>query len=771
MRKTIWVLGAFLLTVLLLLSACKPSGDDNDSNNENAGTDDSGGDDAAGDDTLDDAVGDDSINDDAADDDSQADDTGTCDDSLDDDQGDDSSPQIRLIDGGYPGKAGTSVVVVGNGEILVAAEEARRLFLYKYRDQSVTKQKLADYASMPSMALDKSGKLHVVFLDFSTNEIIYMNNVSGCWFREIVDCQPGILEVHLALDGLDNPHIVYNNNSLFYSEKQGNHWVTQVLKNGTVINSAIMADRDGYAHIGYATLESWIGHILYLTDSSGNWVEQTVASTAKDRGKNKGTALSANFLVDPDIALDSTGTPHITYSNIIINLYIIAYSSTIMLAYDANGEWANVPIAASSTESWGNTHINLDNQDKIHLIFGEWRAIVNVQEYPVGPIYYWTDVGAPMEPVLVDDSGMSLSFVLDSNGNPNLTYLYFSYVVGVPAELKLASKTSVDWEYENLEAGYYIMDDVSLALDLYNYSHIAYSDYSNNRLKYASDSSSGWSLDVVDGNSTDVGNISLALDFNGFAHISYFDYGEHLVRYADNVDGSWNISNIVNSYTICVSTDIGVDSGSHSYILWSSGSDGLTFATNKTGSWINEFIGHAVTDDRIVSLAIGAEGSAHIAYYDGSGLFYLTNLSGSWAEELVDSDFFPGISISLDTEGYPHIIYALLQEIRYANRRSGSWVKEVVSQDGGLFQQDSLSLDGNGKAHFSFGWSAGDSMALNYATNKGGQWVISQIDTYGDYIGNASSLAVDSQNIAHVSYSGQNALWHATFPAGWTGAE
>ena len=64
----------------------------------------------------------------------------------------------------------------------------------------------------------------------------------------------------------------------------------------------------------------------------------------------------------------------------------------------------------------------------------------------------------------------------------------------------------------------------------------------------------------------------------------------------------------------------------------------------------------------------------------------------------------------------------------------------------------SVGIDSNDDVHFSYHISSVYSKDLGYATNSGGSWVNTTIDSTGD-VGMHTSLALDSNDVVHISYT------------------
>ena len=180
------------------------------------------------------------------------------------------------------------------------------------------------------------------------------------------------------------------------------------------------------------------------------------------------------------------------------------------------------------------------------------------------------------------------------------------------------------------------------------------------------------------------------------------------------------------------------------------------------------------------SLAIDAEGSPHIAYYDATNcdLRYAYRDTEGWQVETVDSlgDVGQYSSLAIDDEGSPHIAYydATNCDLRYAYRDTGGWRIETVDSLGDVGKHCSLALDGDGYAQISYYDSTNGDLKCAYRDALGWhvglleEGVIAPVPTVpaptippltssGVGKGQAPagaeiSVSVDSEGSPHVSY-------------------
>jgi uncharacterized caspase-like protein len=163
------------------------------------------------------------------------------------------------------------------------------------------------------------------------------------------------------------------------------------------------------------------------------------------------------------------------------------------------------------------------------------------------------------------------------------------------------------------------------------------------------------------------------------------------------------------------------------------------------------------------SLALDATGQPRVAYYDpGAGdLRYGTRDGSGWHTAPVDTggDVGEYTSLALDGGGYPHVSYydASNLHLKFASSDGTSWTPETVDAATYTGASTSLALDSADSPHISYyrGGSCTDGSDLwcnlRYTSNDGG-WDNTRLHYSTAKLGQASSLALDSNGEPHISY-------------------
>jgi hypothetical protein len=329
------------------------------------------------------------------------------------------------------------------------------------------------------------------------------------------------------------------------------------------------------------------------------------------------------------------------------------------------------------------------------------RAIVLASA--LGALLTWADpsfatafLTEVVDPSL-DGSGTSLD--LDAQGRPHITY-------SVGNSLRHTLKSSGGWISETVPGVSYA-GRRSLVIGPTGEPIISYWSLSGG-LNLATRSGGTWSSEVVHtfGGAGD----ALTLDSAGAPHLlSYLASGSLVHSY--RADGAWVNSPIPSTggqppLDMCIR----IDSQARPHIATERFYGRQVFYSFETGSeWVQEVLDETPLGTQpmhSVSLALGALDQPVVAFsdYATNTLKFARKTDADWSLEVVPNTAFGQYTnLSLGAQGSPHIMYSD-GSLHYVTRPGSEWVVETVI-DGG--SGASMKLDGSGAPHVAYAGSRG----------------------------------------------------------------
>jgi hypothetical protein len=222
---------------------------------------------------------------------------------------------------------------------------------------------------------------------------------------------------------------------------------------------------------------------------------------------------------------------------------------------------------------------------------------------------------------------------------------------------------------------------------------------------------------------------SIATDSSGNAHV-HFAYNE-CTHYSTNPSFGFTYCDSYNYYNY--------------------------YITDASGFWAGQpFVPSPYVD---ANIAVDSADTVHVGYEGNQGIVHAVYANGAWVSETVDAGGWCGSAFALDATDKVHFAYDASSTsagyLMFATNATGTWEHGTVD----TFTQDigcsvpgaplSVAVEATGTAHVAYSGRYPD-YGLRYATNQGGAWIISTIDT--GYIPMLSA-AVDANGKTHVAYS------------------
>ena len=608
---------------------------------------------------------------------------------------------------------------------------------YAYFDGSnwhiTTIESSEDSGELSSIAIDSKDHVYVAYFDERNNLLRYAYFNGNTWEIQTVDNSAehdSWTPISMAFDSQDHPHIFYNaGGKIKYAHFDGTSWHIEEMDTYGIEGSEVCLclDSNDYPHIAYVhkrqvSQYTWVDEIKYAYYNGSNWQIKTVYSDdyaifpdlaldgndepyiafmfdqlsgdlfhgpgikyASLSGNNWDIKTVTNLGLEdyyPNLAIDSSGIPHIVYIN--------EDKDNVRHTYFKNNTWQTEIIDNRSSIS--QVSFRLDSNLHPHIAY-----------LSKGLLYAYND-GNKWYKETVDDSLWydDVSLAMDSKNRPHIAY-------SDDDNVKYAYKDVGGWHIDEVDSG----STPSLSLDNNDFPLIAYYDVNSGDLKYAHYDGNSWQPEVVDhiGDIHGIGRLSLALDSSSHPCIAYLDPPSEKIKYAYFNGSSWEISVIDTCDTYGIS--LALDSNDHPHIAYYDfDNDALKYAYYDGNSWqIQEAVYHR-GELYSCDLALDSSDRPHIAYFalDSYSFEHTYYSGGFWRTETIESSKTTSgsagpymLSLDEDPDDIPHIAYRIFsRDLKYGYRNATSGNSELgdVSGDGKVDIVDALFI-----ARFSVGLS------------------------------------------------------------------
>jgi hypothetical protein len=313
--------------------------------------------------------------------------------------------------------------------------------------------------------------------------------------------------------------------------------------------------------------------------------------------------------------------------------------------------------------------------------------------------------------------GWRTSIAIDRFGFPHIGYIAPSPL----NDLKYARKSAAGWTVETASDYVYTMSATSLVLDANDNPAMV---TGGNEALYIFKNGSSWTVEGIGGFATWFA--TMALDNNEVPRVLYnwsvYKEAYSRVTYAMRTgSGTWSESTIGSGPFTPISPDyaLALDSNNYRHVACvPTNSDTLQYWHSGGGTSIFKTFTRASNCD----IALDPLDRPHLAYYDyeQADLILLVRDGLTWTTTTVDQTGDVGryCSVAVGADGSCHMSYydADNGDLKYAGRAgpAGAWDVQVVAAAGDVGRWTSIALDDAGRPHIAYYDVTDDD--LEYAT-------------------------------------------------------
>ena len=475
----------------------------------------------------------------------------------------------------------------------------------------------------------------------------------------------------MALDPDGRPHVVYGRNRLFHAWYDGASWQIEMIDavGGSRSGPAIAIDDAGTITIvAYPDRGLLQELVVYTHTPASGW--QTASVPMPGIG----------YFPVLSLALDGDGRPHLIATGSTPN-----QSPLLLYAYDAPQGWVSEPMAIQR-HALGKLSLALDSHNRPVVLYETYN------ETGGGQTLWLARRGATGWVYELVADAMSVSSKALALNAADRAHVVF--IDGDQMALIYRYQTVDGWQ---TLVDYSDGDALSLALDESGRPHVVYVSPSVGLL-YLVLHSEGWQPTTVTGNVYTAAANTLLLDDAGTAHIASLKYGEALY-YATNQSGDWAVTPIARQDVVGQRHVLALDADDNPTLLYYQPSTAqLRWAVRNGGEWITSLVAGDVVPDLEMTLAIGPDGVAQIAYIDDDDdkLIVGSLGAGGWALQTL-STANRNLALVVGQDNRLHLIVIQSDRLIYWTKQGGIWQREQASPVGVAIRSAFLALNSQGR--------------------------------------------------------------------------
>ena len=450
----------------------------------------------------------------------------------------------------------------------------------------------------PSIAIDKSGHLHISFIDLYDAAMYGFDDGDGWQFEQVgsADFDVG---TSVTLDSSGEPHIAYvssaggDGTSVMYAVRPAGVWTTTAVMNNTEnVGVSLVLDDSDNPHIANGK--------AYLSFDGSAWHEEPIPG------------LSGNYF--ESIALDQASRPIIS---------ALRYGGPVECARHDGQQWIVDELARGSTTGSGNA-LAMGNDGLLQATYYDdpTDQLIHAVRQPGG----W--VTSVITTAVAEYPRQVSSLAVDGNNRPHVAYGRYN-------ALNYAYWDGTDWLIEQIDDD--LDGSLTIVVDGQSRPHAAY--IGHNRVRYAVRTESGWQTEDVDHTDS---TVSLALDSSDRPHLVFFEGSCNLecaynLQHAVLTDSGW-ISDTVDGGAVGSAAAIAVDENDDLHVAYTYKPDPceLRYARWSGGEWHIETATSTNCQGEAVDIGLDGQGRPVITLYDAyANLRYAVRTDQGWQVALV----------------------------------------------------------------------------------------------------------------------------------------
>jgi hypothetical protein len=319
----------------------------------------------------------------------------------------------------------------------------------------------------------------------------------------------------------------------------------------------------------------------------------------------------------------------------------------------------------------------------------------------------------------VVDEGVKPALALDSQDNPNISYMLETHTGYV--RHAVFNSTSSMFDISEPVTGYFY-GPLDLAIDQNELPHINYHDHFFADQVHLYLTPGGWINERINDPGHDGWDNSITIDENNNPRTSTIDPSGVGVEYAFFNGSIWQVEAIGSAQIMYANTtSLALDNNGNPHITYYNDiTEDLMYAVKEAGNWTISVVDSADDVGRFSSLVLDPLDIPHISYYqhltDSSGIVKIAVWNNTeWNISHIDSldHVFIGFSgarnmtsLNLDPQMNLHLTYSDQKIMKYSKWDGSNWQRQIILDVSDtstiLGQQTSMQLDNQGYVHIAY---------------------------------------------------------------------
>jgi len=329
-------------------------------------------------------------------------------------------------------------------------------------------------------------------------------------------------------------------------------WTATVLTPGLSSGASMAVRSDGTVHVAYSA-----GALHYATNAGGRWTDTLIDANGS---RSNGPTAS------PALTIDAAGTIRVAYK-----CSDEQARDCIRIATEQGTEWT-VETAVTANYLW-QPFLAVDTNGQVHIVYTYVPAVIGSVESRIQVEYLARSNGSWNNSTVVTVyapamyEGVATDIAVDGQGNPYVAVSAAPTAGGIG----YYARGTTGWEFHPLTNASSANDCIRMRTDGIGALHVAYPITSSGRtvIEYTTNAGGTWARTDLNADAAPDTCVALAVDSVGRVHVLYEGRAGALMH-ATNAAGDWRAEEVGDAHPESSASSglgIGIGPGTHVHMV------------------------------------------------------------------------------------------------------------------------------------------------------------------------------------------------------------